>query len=506
MRAMLLRSFVTILLTVELHAAATRPNVLLICVDDLKPALGCYGDRFAHTPNIDRLAARGMRFDAAYCNQAVCAPSRNNLMLGSRSTSLGIYNLATNFRVAAPDAVTLTQYFMRQGWRAEGMGKILHVGHGNTNDDASWSVPFVKEKLVEYILPESTGGKLTREEAFFTNAKAGPVAALPRGAAWEAPDVPDHAYGDGRLAEEAIRRLRAAKAKPDEPLFLAVGFARPHLPFCVPKKYWDLHDPAKLPIAQRSTAPDGAPPYAGKTLLELNNYDPVPERAPLPEALQRKLIQGYYASASFSDAQIGKVIDELDRLGLAERTIIVLWGDHGWHLGDHGMWTKHTNYEQATRIPLLIVAPGVTKPGSHSAAPIETVDIYPTLSELAGLPVPGIGAGLTAVPQPMDGRSQVPVLRDPSVRLRDHAYHAYPRNRGPGPNGGEWLGRAIRTERYRLVEWKKIGESASTADLELYDYVADPEETRNVAAEQPQVVARLRALLATHPEAKPAVR
>ncbi len=482
-------------------AAPRRPNILLICVDDLKPALGAYGDPIAKTPHMDRLAARGMRFDAAYCNQAVCSPSRNNLMLGSRSTSLGIYNLSTNFRAAVPNAVSLTQYFMRHGWRAEGMGKILHIGHGNTNDDASWSVPFHKEKLVEYLLPESTGGKLTREEAFFTNAKAGPIAQLPRGAAWERPDVPDNAYGDGRLAEEAIRRLRAAKEKPEQPLFLAVGFARPHLPFCAPKKYWDLYDPAKLPLATRTTPPDGAPGYAGKTLLELNNYDPVPVRPPLTEELQRTLIHGYYASISFADAQVGKVLDELDRLGLASNTIIVLWGDHGWHLGDHGMWTKHTNYEQATRIPILVVAPGVARPGAHSAALVETVDIYPTLCELAGLPAPALH-----VAQPMDGRSFVPVLRDAKASVRDHVSHAYPRNRGPGPNGGEVLGRAVRTARHRLVEWKKIGAARETAELELYDYVADPGETRNLAAEQPKVVAKLRAILATHPEAKPPVR
>ena len=477
-------------------AEKTRPNVLLICVDDLKPALGCYGDALAKTPNIDRLAARGIRFDAAYCNQAVCAPSRNNLMLGSRSTSLGIYNLNTNFRVAVPNAVTLTQYFMRHGWRAEGMGKILHVGHGNTNDDASWSVPFHPEKLVEYIVPASTGGKLTREEAYFTNAQAGPNASLPRGAAWEDPDAPDNTYGDGRLAEEAIRRLRAAKAKPGEPLFLAVGFARPHLPFCVPKKYWDLHDPAKLPLAARATPPDAAPAYAGKTTMELNQFTPIPERGAVPTDMQRKLIHGYYASVSYTDAQIGKVIDELDRLGLAASTLIVLWGDHGWHLGDHGMWTKHTNYEQAMRIPLLMVAPGVTRPGTHTSALIETVDVFPTLCELAGLPAP------TAVPQPMDGRSQVAVLRAPATTLRDHIYHAYPRNR---PGKGEAIGRAIRTARYRLVEWKKPGEAAETADFELYDYVKDPGETRNVAAEQPDVMKEMRALLATHPEAKAAI-
>ncbi|MDO8544023.1 MAG: sulfatase [Opitutaceae bacterium] len=473
---------------------AKRPNVLLICVDDLKPLLGCYGDPIARTPNIDRLAARGIRFESAYCNQAVCAPSRNNLMLGSRSTSLGIYNLSTNFRQAVPDAVTLTQFFMRHGWRAEGMGKILHVGHGNTNDAASWSVPFYSDKLVEYVDPAHRGPE-TREEALFNNRK-GPVASLPRGYAWESPDVPDTAYADGRVAEEASRRLRAAKAKPDEPLFLAVGFVRPHLPFSVPKRYWDLYDRTKMPLATRPTPPDGAPAYAGKTTLELNQYEPVPERGAVPDDMQRALIHGYYASVSFSDAQIGRVLDELDRTGLADHTIILLWGDHGWHLGDHGMWTKHTNYEQAIRIPLLVVAPGVAQPGTRTRAMVETVDVFPTLCELAGLPPP------RDVPQPMDGRSLVPVLRNPATSLRDHIYHVFPRNRGSDPV----LGRAIRSARHRLVEWKQPGAPPDTADLELYDYEADPGETRNLAAQQPQVVARMRALLASHPEAKPPLR
>jgi iduronate 2-sulfatase len=495
-----MRRLLVLLFTVAGAFAATdrQPHVLLICVDDLKPALGCYGDALARTPNIDRLAARGMRFDAAYCNQAVCSPSRNNLMLGSRSTSLGIYNLGTNFRAAVPAAVTLTQYFMRHGWRAEGMGKILHVGHGNTNDTASWSVPFHPEKLVEYVLPASTGGKLTREEAFFSNAQAGPNTALPRGAAWEAPDVPDTAYGDGRLAELAVQRLRDASKDPSQRLFLAVGFARPHLPFCVPKKYWDMHDPAKLPLAKHTEPPQNAPAYAGKTTLELNQYEPIPARGPVPDDLQRKLVHGYYASVSYVDAQLGKVIDEVDRLGLADETVIVLWGDHGWHLGDHGMWTKHTNYEQAVRIPLLVVAPGVTRANSQSKALIETVDIFPTLCELAKLPSP---SGL--VPQPMDGRSLVPILKDPKAGVRDHAYHAYPRNRGAE---GQWLGRGVRTEKHRLVEWKKFGAAADTADIELYDYAADPAETKNIAASQPEVVAKLKAMLATHPEPKAPLR
>jgi iduronate 2-sulfatase len=201
---------------------------------------------------------------------------------------------------------------------------------------------------------------------------------------------------------------------------------------------------------------------------------------------------------SYVDAQIGKVIDEVDRLGLADKTVIVLWGDHGWHLGDHGMWTKHTNYEQAVRIPLLVIAPGVTRPKTQTTALVETVDIFPTLCELAKLPPP---AGV--VPQPMDGRSVVPVLRDPKAGVRDHAYHAYPRNRGAD---GEWLGRAVRTERHRLVEWKKFGAAADMAEIEMYDYTGDPAETKNVATSQPEVVSKLRAMLATHPEPKAPLR
>jgi iduronate 2-sulfatase len=469
-------------------ADAPKPNVLLICVDDLKPALGCYGDKLARSPNIDRLAARGMRFDLAYCNQAVCAPSRNALLTGSRSTTLGIYDLSTNFRRAAPDAVTLSQYFMRHGWRAEAVGKILHTGHGNHEDPASWSVPPVKEKVVEYLDPKnSANGQLTREEAYFTNQKLDQIGKLPRGAATEISAVPDNAYADGRIADEGIRRLRAAKERKDTPFFLALGFVKPHLPLTAPKKYFDLHDPAAFPLAAFQRDPTNAPPYATKRGGEIVNYDPLSEKNLRDESTQRSLIRAYYACVSFADAQIGRVLDELDRLQLADSSIIVLWGDHGYHLGDHGYWTKHTNYEQANRIPLLIVAPGVTKPGTVTKQLTETVDLYPTLAELAGLPA-------ATGPQRIDGLSLVPVLRDPAQRLRDHAYHCYPRD--------QRLGRAIRTERYRMIEWKVPGTDASGADFELYDYASDPLETRNLAASQPEVVAQLRAILAQYPEAR----
>ncbi|HKS37660.1 MAG TPA: sulfatase-like hydrolase/transferase [Verrucomicrobiae bacterium] len=475
-------------------AAVVKPNVLFICVDDLKPLLGCYGDRRVRSPNIDRLAARALLFERAYCNQAVCAPSRNALLTGMRPTTSGIYNLGTNFRQAAPDAVTLPQYFMRHGYRTEGLGKIFHVGHGNHEDPASWSVPHFQEKSIAYLLPESRANQgLTREEALFSNETN--VARLPRGTAYESADVPDNAYPDGKIADEAIRRLQSAKAKQAEPFFLAVGFLKPHLPFCAPKKYWDLYDRASFTAPALRAPPEGAPSYAPTGWGELRQYSDIPQTGPLTDEQARTLIHGYHAAVSYVDAQIGRVLDELDRLGLATNTVIVLWGDHGWHLGDHGMWCKHTNYEQATRIPLLIAAPGVTKPGTRTRALAESVDLYPTLCELAGLPKPQL-------PQTLDGQSLVPVLKRPSRDSKEAIFHVYPRNRR---GDGEILGRAVRTERYRLVEWKKPGAASDTADLELYDYQADLAETRNLAAALPKVVAKLRALLARQPEGKPQI-
>lgn len=469
-----------------------KQNVLLICVDDLKPTLGCYGDPLAQSPNIDRLAQRSVRFDRAYCNQSVCAPSRNNLMLGSRSTSLGIYSLHQNFRTAEPDAVTMTQYFMRHGWRAESVGKILHTGHGNHDDPKSWSTPSLSEKVVEYLDPaNSAGGRLTREEAFFTNQKLGAIGSLPRGAAWEKLEQPDDAYADGRIAAEGIRRLQAA-AERGQPFFLALGFVKPHLPLTAPKKYWDLYDPQAFALAEHREAPQGAPKVAGKPGGEILNYEPLTAAMLKEDAAQRTLIHAYYACVSYVDGQIGKVLDELERLGLADDTIVVLWGDHGWHLGDHGYWTKHTNYEQANRIPLLMAAPGVlkgkeSKAGAATECLAETVDVFPTLAALAGLPPP-------TGPQPIDGLNLTPALRDPKVELRDHAYHCFPR--------GAIMGRAVRTKRHRLIEWKKPGDDAATAVYELYDYTTDPGETQNLAAAQPDVLAALKPLLARHPEAR----
>jgi iduronate 2-sulfatase len=448
-------------------AGAEPPNVLLICVDDLKPVIACYGDAHVKTPNLDRLAARGVRFERAYCNQAVCSPSRNALLTGLRPQSLGIYDLPTHFRKAAPNAVTLPQHFMAAGYRAEALGKIFHVGHGNINDAASWSVPHDPGKATTYA---------SKENQPPPSDVKGPKA--PRGAAFESAAVGDDTYVDAKIADKAITRLAAAKG----PFFLAVGFIRPHLPFVAPKKYWDLYDPATLPQPTVTAPPTGAPDYAPQFGGELRQYKGVPGKGPLPAAMQRSLIHGYYASVSYMDAQLGRVLDALDASPHAKNTIVVLWGDHGWHLGDHGMWCKHTCYEQATRIPVIVAAPGVA-PGVSTAF-IESVDISTTLAALAGLP-----------PFRADGLSFEPQLRAPTTPGRDHVVHVFPR--------GERLGRAIRTERYRMVEWAAHGNAKVPIEYELYDYTTDPLETRNLAATEPKILEAHKAILVKHPAPKP---
>ena len=466
-----------------------QPNILLICLDDLKPTLGCYGDALAVSPNIDRIAAQGIRFDAAYCNQAVCAPSRNSLLTGLRPQTLGIYDLPTNFRKSRPDAITLPEHFKNNGYRAEGLGKIYHIGHGNIGDDRSWSVPIFRGKLTDYALEENKNPQgLTREEARFGNVPELKAGRLPRGAAVEAAEVDDDVYTDGQVAAEAVRRLANAAKHPDEPFFLAVGFLKPHLPFCAPKKYWDLYDPAKFELAKLKTPPEGTPDFAPTTWGELRQYREGPETGPVDDELARRLIHGYYAATSYADAQVGRVLDALEASGLADDTIVIVWGDHGWHLGDHGMWCKHTNYEQAGRIPLIVDLPGDAPAGAKSEELVESVDLYPTLCELAGLDLP----------YELDGASFVSTLRDPAHKTDAVAFQVYPRN--------ELLGRVVRTDRYRLVEWKTPGAPPADAIIELYDYEADPLESRNLASEQPDVVAELRGILAQQPEAKPQVK
>ncbi len=478
-----------------LHAAealkpATRPNVLLICVDDLKPAIGCFGDPHAKTPNMDRLAQQGVVFRCAYVNQAVCAPSRNSLMTGLRPDQIGVYDLATWFRHGARDAVTLSQRFRQEGWHAESLGKIYHRGHGNVIDPASWSVPFWYPKGGDPA-NVTTGGPRPPSDA-----KRNPRPqnnGRPRGAPWGWPDAPDAAFSDGRIARQAAMRLDDL-AMDGKPFFLGVGFIRPHLPFIAPKRYWDLFDAAKLPQHPVDVAlPVGAPRFAGQDSGELRSYSDIQATGPLTAAQNRTMVHGYYASTAFVDAQVGMVLDAMDRLKLWDRTIVVLWGDHGWHLGDHGMWCKHTNYEQAGRNPVIIAAPGKAQ-GRATRALMNTVDIYPTLCALAGLTTP---SGLA-------GRSLVPVLDDPAAAVQDAVFHVYPRGDG---KDGQLLGRAVRTARWRYVEWQSFKDGAVQA-RELYDYDNDPGETANLADRPAHaaVVHELAARIAALGPAKPQVK
>ena len=496
-------------------ATPSQPNVLMILVDDLKPNLGAYGDTSVISPNIDKLALQGMRFDMAYANQAVCMPSRVNLMLGSRSTSTGVYNFGTDFRELYPNAVTLPQQFMNAGYTTESIGKVYHVGHGNVDDKASWTEESYHDNVIDYVLPESTGGgKLTREKAMFTNfngrmidpkysgAKGNPwfndmqlvkdFLKLPKGSAWEAADIDDKGYADGRTAEYANNRLeKLSTDKSDKPFFMAVGFARPHMPFSAPKKYWDMYDADKLPMAENTEPPKGAPRFAikrGGEVFEFEQTGAAEKNGLLTdENVGRSLVHGYYASISYMDAQVGKVLHKLEETGLAENTIVVLWGDHGFHLGDHGSWTKHSNYEEATKIPLIFKMPGKIKPNTSTKQLAETVDIYPTLISLAGITQ-------SKTEQPLDGENLVPVLENPEKRLSNYAYHVWP------TMGQKYVGYAIRTERYRMVEWAIYKKKGTKYKYELYDYQEDPLETVNLANDKPEVVAELKKILDSQPK------
>ena len=443
-----------------LHAAEpVKPNVLFIALDDLRPALACAGDPYAKTPNIDALAASGTAFTRAYCQQAVCSPSRSSLLTGRRPDSTKVYDLVTHFRKALPDVVTLPQHFKNNGYYSHGLGKIYHGGY---DDKPSWSVPWEATQGKHF---GADGLKLMGElkaKAKAANADATKIRGLP----FEAPEVADDYLNDGWTANRAIEILGERKGK-NEPFFLAVGFAKPHLPFVAPKKYWDLYDPAKLPVAASSEPPKGAPSYAPQFGGELRQYHGIPKSGAIPAEQARQLIHGYYAATSFADAQIGRLLAALKEKGLAENTIVILWGDHGWHLGDHGMWCKHTNYEMATRAALVMRIPGQKATGKPSERFVEFVDIFPTLAEVCGLPKP----------EGAEGFSFAPLLNDPKKEWKLAAFSQYPRG---SKETGPLMGYAVRTEGYRYVEWRKKG-TADVVSRELYDHKADPNEDVNIA-------------------------
>jgi arylsulfatase A-like enzyme len=466
------------------QAADKRPNVLFIAVDDMRCELGCYGAAHVRTPKMDQLASSGVLFTRAYCQQAVCNPSRVSLLTGLRPDSTKVWDLVTEMRSVMPDAVTLPQHFRQHGYRAVAYGKIFH---NPFPDAASWDEPTHNaEDVIGYS--EANRAKLAQFRAKMKAAgKNNAAITRMRGPATEIQEQPDDKNFDGKQTSDALLKMRELAAS-DAPFFLAVGFIRPHLPFITPKKYWDLYDRAKLPLAANGYLPKGAPAVAfGDRSLggfyELRGYldyadAPSPFERPLTEDQQRELKHGYYASVSFIDAQVGRLLAGLDELGLAKNTIVVLWSDHGWKLGEHNGWCKQTVYEIDTRVPLMIRAPEAAANGQKCRALVEFVDIYPTLCDLAGLPAP----------KSLAGKSLAPLLADASASVKDAAFSQFPRTH----EGREHMGYAMRTDRYRYVEWLDAV-SGDVVARELYDHADDPDENQNVAdrPEHATVLARL---------------
>ena len=493
-----MKTFLTLIslamLLVSTAVAADRPNVLFIAVDDLRPELGCYGMDYIKSSNIDRIAKAGVVFDRAYCQQAVCSPSRTSIMTGTRPDTTKVWDLQTHFRRALPDVVTLGQHFKNNGYFVQGMGKIYHNGY---DDVPTWSVPWQNQSAPAYALPANVklnnrqiaadpdGNPGTPAKKKAVKPAKGEVAGEvqparrgSRGPAFECADVPDNTYTDGKVAELAVRTLDALSKK-KEPFFLAVGFIKPHLPFVSPKKYWDLYDPAKIQLAPNPFRPKDAPDYAILPGGELRTYHGIPN-GPVPPDLARQLKHGYYAAISYTDAQIGKLLDELDHLGLRQNTIVILWGDHGWKLGEHDAWCKHSTCENDANAPLILSAPGMKSAGQHSKALVEFVDIYPTLADLAGL----------SLPKHLEGVSLKPLLEDPSHPWKSAAFSQYPRSQQGG-----LMGYSMRTDRHRFTVWVNRNDHSKVNTIELYDHRTDPQENQNIA-QRPENAALVEQLMA----------
>lgn len=470
-----------------------KPNVLFIAIDDLKPKMGVYGNEMIQTPNMDRLANMGTVFLENHCQMAICAPSRVSIMTGKRPDYTQVWDLNTQMRDKRPDIITIPQHFMENGYKTLGVGKVYDFRSVNQQqDEHSWSEPYLRTSneyydnnqrpmLYWYQNPENR--KIAQKYIEKANDKglsgndAIQYALQYFKPSVESAEVKDNAYNDGAMTLLALETL-AKLATDNEPFFFAVGYQLPHLPFVAPQKYWDLYDREEMPIAPFQEKAKNSPAIAYHNSGELRSYTDIPPLASfsdqpygigLPEYKQRELIHGYYASTSYVDAQIGKLLDYLEESGLIENTIVVLWGDHGWHLGDHDLWCKHTNFEQATRSPLIISAPGFQSGVTNSVS--EFVDVFPTLCELSGI----------TFPDNLDGVSLVPVLKNPEHQVKEIAVSQYPRR------NGDVMGYSIRNNRYRLTYW--IGDGFRTTQpyndslliaKEMYDYKKDPLETENV--------------------------
>jgi len=501
----------------------SKPNVLFIGFDDLRPELGCYGSEIAISPTLDQLANDGLLFNNAYCNQAISGPSRASLMTGIRPESSGVTHNYIRFRENTPNITTIAQHFVKNGYQSAYYGKIFH--HGD-NDPISWTRKPLKssankEVVSGFALKENQD--IAREMAKEMIAKYGEVARLGliSGPAYEAANVPDNTYEDGRNADLAIETLKQLAKEDGKPFFLGLGFHKPHLNWVAPQKYWDMYDATKIPLTQQNMPPKNAATMGLHASFELRTRSNIPKYGDLSEAQARTLKHAYLACVSYVDAQLGRVIKALDEAGLRDNTIIIIWSDHGWHLGEMGIWGKATNYEVSTRIPFIIWTPEMPKKtrGKSTNALVELVDMYPTLCDLAGI----------EKPENLEGYSFKPLLNNPNKPWKKAVFSVFPtpalREWGAYPlrpamretyfgpliedvekkiieqQKEKWdrnvfenhlMGYAMRTNRYRLIIWRD--ERAPHVDplfVELYDHKIDPNESINIANKEPRLVQKL---------------
>ncbi len=442
---------------------ALRPNLLVIAIDDLRDYLGCYGADFVQSPNIDRLAERGVLFERAYCQMALCGPSRSSFFSGARPDTLRAHSNKTHFRTHQPQLTSLPQWFKQHGYRTQGIGKILHNTH---RDPPSWTESRLYPIDPQYA-EQANAGKRALIDGMHPQNRVNPL--------FEAAGVDDIGYRDGLIAEAARTAIRELAAQ-ERPFFLMVGFHKPHSPFNAPQKYWDLYDRHHIPLAPNPFPPEDSPAFSSAPVSYLRSFQNIPREGDFSEELAREITHAYLACVSYIDAQIGKLLSELEQAGVADTTVIALWSDHGYQLGHHNLWCKHSNFEAATRVPLIIVDPRTEDSrGTRQPAPVELIDLYPTLADLAGLPIP----------QHCEGRSLKQAWTGPA------AFASQPSIALSQFNKGGYRGRSMRTARYRLTRWSHL-KTGETID-ELFDHQVDPLENRN-AASRPEMQSTLDAL------------
>ncbi len=484
----------------------TKPNVLFISIDDLRTTLGVYGDTTAVTPNMDQLAAEGMTFRQTFTQVAVCAPSRASLMTGLRPDSTRVWHLGDKFREINLNTVTMPQHFSKFGYHTVNLGKIFH---NYMPDSISWDEPDLRPARYKrpdwlkrdgetfYISKEVAASQVLKRDSLLKLRPIRYADGWNTGPAWEAADVHDTMYYDGsqnELTKKTLTRI----AKMDKPFFMGLGYFRPHLPFTAPKKYWDFYDAEKIPLASNPHVPEKAPGHTMNSMYELRHYDGFnkighPQSSyKMEQDTARILKHGYYASVSYVDALLGDLFDHMKEIGIYDNTIIILWGDHGWKLGDHNSWGKMTNYNIDLKVPMIIRYPNQLNRGEQTFEITELIDMYPSLCELAGIEVPNY----------MEGTSFVPLIENPELQWKSAAFSQFHRRPKVSADGKRYMGYSINTKKYHYIEWyswnHKTGTRGVLKSTELFDSKNDPSETVNISEEpkNSNVVKRLSIQLA----------